>query len=129
MTKESPSSRRKNWLPAGQDVTTAKGWREGVWRWSSTWYILCPQHPHHCQASPTPKRSRIHKRTAQIPSLPPVFLGLFPRVPFVVLKKRKKNFICRNEWFRMSEAPVGHRWFQKTRRGKICEGCSPPSLG
>lgn len=50
-------------------------------------------------------------------------------MPLVVFKKRKKNSLYRYEWFRVSEAQMGHRWFQKTTKAKSCERCSPLSLG
>lgn len=35
--------------------------------------------------------------------------------------RRKGESICRYQWFRISEVQMGHRCFQKTTRGKICE--------
>lgn len=51
---------------------------------------LCPQHHHHCQASPTPRRSGQRKDSSNTqPS--PGFLGLFHRVPLAVLREMKKT--------------------------------------
>ena len=58
-------------------------------RESPTWWILCPQHQNHCQASPTPERSRTRKRTTQISSLLPVCLGLSTTTPLVAFLREE----------------------------------------
>ena len=62
-------------------------------RESPTWWILCPRHQNHRQASPTPERSRTRKRRPQMSSLPPVCLGLSTTTPLVALL-REEGQVC-----------------------------------
>lgn len=62
-------------------------------RKSPTWWILCPRHQNHRQASPTPERSRTRKRTPQMSSLPPVCLGLSTTTPLVAFL-REEGQVC-----------------------------------